>query len=817
MTGSDSQAANIPATGVPTISGTAQVGHTLTADTSAVADADGLSDVSYAYQWIRTDGDADADIAGATDSTYTLTYDDQGKTVKVKVTFNDGKANRETLTSAATAEVGESEPKPQFLVSNLGVGVGGSGGIQRTLGAARSGFAQAFTTGAKTGGYPLGSVGIRVSHFFDGATVGDHLQVTINGVAGGGGPGDAHCALTNPSSFPAPGVNTFEAPTGAGSCPQLATETTYFVVIEWVDPSGADRFALIPQTYSTRESAATGEDPGGAEGWSIADRSYYLTVSSNARTWTEYDERASFKIEVKEANSPATGLPVISGTAQVGETLTANTSGLADADGLSGVTYSYQWLAVDADIQDATGSTYTLTDADVGKAIKVRVTFTDDKNNRETLTSAATATVSAALSEPEAPQRLRVSPRDAQGLDVSWEPPASDGGSPVTGYRVQWKEASASWDAPADVSEATVAGDTAHTINGLTGGVAYAVRVIAVNEMGDGRASAEKSGTPAGKPELAPVSGPQHLTNALWRWGGQGHNLLDIDFTVHSDARPDEHGLYFMLAQSSIGGATFYLGLQTNMLKPGTGFVGKGVIFSRWQTRDLANARVAPTGYAQSAGYEGDFIGVRRPYNWSPGDYRARLERYDSDERGDWFGLWITDIGNGNTTWMGSLRFPRPAEEPVRIGPVVASFVEVYGPAPRLPAEIPQWHVSLKPPTGNWDSWPSQVTMEYPSERVNNTEIRFDEDDNSVHMIVGATTARVTEHQAGGTKLMLQPGNAPAPRPAPTAPAISGTAQAGETLTADTSGITDADGLGNPEFSYQWISKDGKQRRGHRG
>ena len=61
-------------------------------------------------------------------------------------------------------------------------------------------------------------------------------------------------------------------------------------------------------------------------------------------------------------NSPATGLPVISGTARVGETLTANTAGIADADGLDDVSFSYRWLADDADISGATGVTYTLAD-----------------------------------------------------------------------------------------------------------------------------------------------------------------------------------------------------------------------------------------------------------------------------------------------------------------------------------------------------------------------------------------------------------------------------------------------------------------------
>ena len=380
--------ANTPATGAPAISGTAQVGETLTADTSSVADADGLTDVSYAYQWIRTDGGADADIAGATDSTYTLTGDDQGKAIKLRVTFNDDKGNGETLTSAATAEVSK---RPQFLVSNLGVNV--AAGIMRPLNAARSGFAQAFTTGAKTDGYAPGSIGIQVSHFYDGAAVGEHLQVTINGVASEGEPGDAHCTLTNPSSFPTPAVIAFEAPAGVGSCPQLAAETTYFVVIEWVNPSGTDAFALIPQTYPTEESAATEEDPGGAAGWSIADQAYYLTVGSDARTWNAYDETASFKIEVKEANSPATGLPTITGTPQVDQTLTADTSAIADDDGLKDAAFSYQWVANDAEIARATGDVYTLTEDDEGKTVRVHVSFTDDAGHLETLTSEATATV----------------------------------------------------------------------------------------------------------------------------------------------------------------------------------------------------------------------------------------------------------------------------------------------------------------------------------------------------------------------------------------------------------------------------------------
>ena len=102
-------------------------------------------------------------------------------------------------------------------------------------------------------------------------------------------------------------------------------------------------------------------------------------------------------------NQPATGAPTITGAAQVGETLTADTSGISDADGLAKATFSYQWLVDDADVSGAASTTYTLVAADEGKAVKARVSFTDDAGNKESLTSAATAAVTAAPQPNRAP------------------------------------------------------------------------------------------------------------------------------------------------------------------------------------------------------------------------------------------------------------------------------------------------------------------------------------------------------------------------------------------------------------------------------
>ena len=94
-------------------------------------------------------------------------------------------------------------------------------------------------------------------------------------------------------------------------------------------------------------------------------------------------------------NVAATGAPMISGRAHAGRTLMADTSGIADEDGLGNVEYEYQWIRGDDEISEATGSAYELTDADVGTSVRVRVTFTDDRGHEETLESVAVAVMAA--------------------------------------------------------------------------------------------------------------------------------------------------------------------------------------------------------------------------------------------------------------------------------------------------------------------------------------------------------------------------------------------------------------------------------------
>ena len=90
-------------------------------------------------------------------------------------------------------------------------------------------------------------------------------------------------------------------------------------------------------------------------------------------------------------NNPSKGRPVISGQYEIGATLTADVSGISDPDGIPEEGFAFQWRSNDgngyASIPGAVGSSYTVTDSDLDKALKVRVSFTDDATFEETAES----------------------------------------------------------------------------------------------------------------------------------------------------------------------------------------------------------------------------------------------------------------------------------------------------------------------------------------------------------------------------------------------------------------------------------------------
>ena len=228
-------------------------------------------------------------------------------------------------------------------------------------------------------------------------------------------------------------------------------------------------------------------------------------------SWT-VDETITVHIEQTArpaTNAPATGAPTISGTAQVGRTLTASTTGIMDADGLTTVTWAYQWVRVDGttetDIADATGATYTPVAEDVGKTLKVRASFTDDAGNPESLTSEATAAVAATV--PGAPQNLRVEPGDEQ-VRFRWDLPSDTGGAPLTAFETRYKETAA----PDEDFSAWLSGTPVTQVSrlflNLTNGTTYTFEMRVGNRVGYGPA-ASIEGTPVFSETAIVPSAPQ--------------------------------------------------------------------------------------------------------------------------------------------------------------------------------------------------------------------------------------------------------------------------------------------------------------------
>ena len=313
---------NTPATGAPTISGTVQVGETLTADTSGIADADGLGNAVFEYQWLVED----TEVAGATSSIYTPVDADVGKTIKVRVSFTDDRDFEESLTSEATESVAA---------------------------AATSADDGAIWSATMTVGIANGNSGF--------STYTDLGELT---------------------------------PTG------FTLNGTEYLVKILGESDGQFYFALNPDVQNDFR-LHVGEAQFASEDASIQTKVVRGSVVAYVYQWDpgtlSLSDGDTVEVGLTSANTPATGAPTISGDAYVGETLTAETSAIEDADGLGNPGYGYQWVRYDettgSNITGANSSTYTLVEDDADNAVKVRVSFTDDDYNPEELTSGATAIV----------------------------------------------------------------------------------------------------------------------------------------------------------------------------------------------------------------------------------------------------------------------------------------------------------------------------------------------------------------------------------------------------------------------------------------
>ena len=774
----NSTVTNTPATGAPTITGTAQVGQTLTAGTTAIMDADGLTSVSYTYQWIRTATGVDTNISGATASTYTLVAADLGTTIKVRVSFTDDASNAETLTSAATAAVSANNP-PTSSNKNLAL----NEDTELTFFASDFPFTDA-------DGNSLSSVKILSLPATDKGTL------TFSGMA-----------LTSgdlPQTVPAAQFNSLKyVPPANENGGEIPFTSFTFRVNDGTDDSAAT-YTLSLFVYRVND-AATGQ-PGitgtvqvgqtlAATAGTIADvdglPDPFLTDTNTSFQWVRVtsgtdadisgardstytlvadDEGKKIKVKVSfldteattnqtegpltsaatatvsaSTNTPATGAPTITGTAQVGQTLTAGTTAIMDADGLTSVSYTYQWIrtatGVDTNISGATASTYTLVAADLGTTVKVRVSFTDDASNAETLTSAATATVSASTNTPAtgAPT-ITGTAQVGQTLTAGTTAIMDDDGLTSVSYTYQWIRTAAGVDT--NISGATA---STYTLVAADLGTTVKVRVSFTDDASNAETLTSAATAAVAAAANTPATGAPTITGTA-----QVGQTLTADTTAIMDA-DGLTSVSYTYQWIRVDGGT-----ETNI------------------------ASATASTYTLVAADLGTTIKVRVSFT--------------------------DDASNAETlTSAATAAVSAAPNTPATGAPTITGTAQVGQTLTAGTTAIMD------------DDGLTSVSYTYQWIRVatDNTETNIASATASTYTLVAAdlgTTIKVrvsfTDDASNAETLTSAATAAVSAAPntlATGAPTITGTAQVGQTLTADTTAIMDADGLTSVSYTYQWI------------
>ena len=755
-------AANRPAAGAPTISGTAQVGETLTATTTDITDANGLINVTFNYQWLADD----TDITGATGSDYTLTASEAGKTIKVRVSFTDDAGNSESLISVATASVIARHNTP-------------AAGSPTISGTTQVGETLTATTTDITDANGLINVTFNYQWLVDdtditGATGSDYtltaseagktikVQVSFNDDAGNA---EELTSAATASVIPQLSATIREAPDTHDG-----TEFTFEL-----------RFSETPKrlfSYKTlRDHAFTvtgGEvahvrrlERGKNIRWEITVRpTSDDSVTVELPATTDCDAEGAICTDDRRVliampatvipgpnqqitqNSAAAGAPTISGTAQVGKTLTAVTTGITDADGLSNVTFTYQWLADDTDITDATDSDYTLTTSEAGKTVKVRVSFTDDESNAEALISAATAPVAARANTPAAGAPTISGTVQVREVLTAATPGITDADGMVNvTFTYEWQ---------ADGAVIDGATANAYTLTDDEKGSAITVRVFFTDNAGNPEARTSAA--------TAPVAGPP-LTATIHD-APNSHDGTEFTFELRFSEAPKRHFSYKTLRDHAftVNGA--------EVVNASRILHGKN---QRWEIT------VRPTS--------DDSVTIELPATTDCSTSAAICT--DDERRLIAMPATVIPGPNQQITQNSAAAGAPTISGTAQVGKTLTAVTTGITDADGLSnvTFTYQWLAGDSEIAG---ATGSDYTLSSAEEGTGiKVRVSFTDDGSNAEELTSAATASVA---------------ARANTPAAGAPTISGKAQVEEVLTAATPGITDADGMVNVTFTYQWLA-----------
>ncbi|MCX7260613.1 MAG: hypothetical protein NTU46_09830 [Burkholderiales bacterium] len=370
---------NSEPTGDPSISGNAtqgllsgtltvvQQGNVLTASSANILDADGMPNaatISYQWQASSDSGSTWSDIAGASGTnatTFTTSQDQVGKVVRVVATFTDNFGTQERVESVATASITNVNDLPR-----------GNPDILEAVGLLNlSGIASRVPQQGKT------------------------LEASFG-------------AINDPDGTP--------NATGAFSCQWQASTNG----LKWFDIVGA-----TDSTFTTTQTQV---------GQQLRVVAKYTDKLGTPETVYSNSTRA-----VANVNDLPTGLPTITGTPTQGNVLNASSTNIADADGMPNAdAISYQWqtkispAAAWTDITGASASTFTTTQDQVGKVVRVVATFTDNFGTQERVESDPTLRITNVNDLPTGKSSISGSATQGQPLTALSDNIADADGMPET-------------------------------------------------------------------------------------------------------------------------------------------------------------------------------------------------------------------------------------------------------------------------------------------------------------------------------------------------------------------------------------------------
>ena len=432
----DVTAVNDAATGAPTISGAAEVGQTLTASTAGISDVDGVPN-SFTYRWIRyaANGTTFESNIGGDARTYTLTESEEGKKVKVEVRFRDngGSAEGPLLSAAYPASLSQTvaaRPLVNTLPTAANGTVTASEDTPYAFAAARFGYVDDdgdVLSSVKITGLPTaGTLKLDGTPIASGALpkavaaadlAAGKLTYTPPANANGAGyasftfkvnDGTADSALTYTMTINVTAVN--DAPTASPGTVTTREDTPYAFAAARFGYADIDGDALssvkiialptagtlkldgtpiasgaLPKIVAAADLAAgklTYTPPPNA------NKTAYASFTFKVNDGTVDSAQYTMTIDVTAVNDAATGAPTISGAAEVGQILTASTANISDVDGVPNL-FIYRWIRYAANgttFESNIGGdarTYTLTESEEGKKVKVEVRFRDNGGSAE--------------------------------------------------------------------------------------------------------------------------------------------------------------------------------------------------------------------------------------------------------------------------------------------------------------------------------------------------------------------------------------------------------------------------------------------------